>query len=404
MDLDQLGKQTKSIITSVRNSSTDIVKLVYTDISEILGNTSCLDHLTDINNIVIDRESLHQTIVNKMLMDQEVYPTELINKVREIIADSIEQNPKTEILKLNNPKEFPWKEGIEPSWDPIDLNTVTFPQGRTPFVFVHGPQYEELSKPENNHNNAFNFYKLFEKYAAWLFKDESNPPIDIYLVSYDTSLEDDKKKLLIDAFATASGEKVTGESTFLFFIVMWKELVRRAEKAGEYIKPFLEKLSNSEIEGAIAITHSLGCHVLAHAAHQLRENQRLLDAFISWFCMAPTLPSDAFTPIGKFRYAPGIIRRRTGHEYETTTVWYSKFDSILTSHYFLANKGCLAMGQTGAGQLREIAYDLDVTNNVHVYHDSAKYYELLGTSIRDILSILLGVPPHIHQLKDLDYS
>ncbi|PNK22787.1 hypothetical protein CBR59_29850 [Bacillus thuringiensis] len=402
MDLDQLGKQTKSILTSVRNSSTDIVKLVYTDISEILGSTRCRDYLTPINSIVIDRESQHQTIVNKILMDQGCYPTELINKVRETLADSIEQNPKTQILKLNNPKEFAWQEGIEASWDPIDLNTVTFPHGRIPFVFVHGPQYEELSKPENNHNNAFNFYKLFEKYAAWLFKDDSNPPIDIYLVSYDTSLEDDKKKLLIDAFATASGEEVTGESTFLFFIVIWKELVRRAEKAGEDIKRFLEKLSNSEIEGAIAITHSLGCHVLAHAAHQLREDQPLLDAFLSWFCMAPTLPSDAFTSTGKFRYAPGIIRR-TGDSYETTTVWYSKFDSILTSHYFLANKGCLAMGQTGAGQFPEIAYDIDVTNNVHVYHDSAKYYELLGTSIRHIFLDLFGGSPHIHRLKGSDY-
>lgn len=397
MDLDQFGKKVKNIMDNVRNASKDVVRYINEDTYEILNMTNefrCMDTLPQIRTSVTHRAMQYHTTINRLLLDQNVYPIELIKKVWEIVVGKIEQDPKPKILKLTNPKEFAWEEGVEPEWDPVDINTITFPSGRTPFVFIHGAQYEELGLIKDD-LHAFDFFKLFEKYAAWMFKDERNPPVDIYSVSYDTSIADDKKKVLMDAFASAIGEEATGESPFLFHGVLWDEMVRRAEVTGEYIKPFLEKLSGSGVTDAMAITHSLGCHVLAYAAHQLRTNQSSLVAFQSWFCMAPTLPSNVFTSTGKFRYAPGIASRHE-REFGKTIIWHSKFDSILTSLYFLANNGCLAMGQTGAGQSHELSYDLDVTETVDVYHGGAKYFELLNHYVQRILEGL----SHPHPAAD----
>lgn len=388
VNLNEIEKKTNDVIKETINNKKQLINNTLFDIESILKPTeNCIKRIDDIRVQLSSRVIEYENIMFRQLIDNKVLPVELIKKVRTQIRSQLEKNPNPRIFKLINPKESVWN-GKAEKLQEVDVN-VPLPQDHTPYVFIHGTQYR-ASKSE-----AFEFYRQFELVAKMF----NNPYVDysktdIYLVSYDSNLTDEEVLIIRKGFSDVLSSQVSGDSSQLYIAVLWEELERRARfTADNKILPFLKQISLSNNKGRV-ITHSLGCYALAHAGYQfIKKYPSMKPPFLSWFCMAPTLPENAFAYTGIFSEASKIAGIPKGID-KGTSIWFSNFDFILTSIYVLTENR-LPMGQRGAVALPYSYTNIDVTKCVKDIHMTKEheiggiltpgYFTLLGPTIRKIL-------------------
>ncbi|CAH0346698.1 hypothetical protein [Bacillus sp. CECT 9360] len=403
-----VGWQPKINISSAAKAVTDVADIarqiaentIKEDIPYFFENIwdcveGCGVSLDKIRLRLMHRAIQYITLVTPALCNvsyQWIYPEIIRPKVR----DRIRQYPFPTIRQLLNPREAVWGNAqgqIEPPRysTPIDPNTFIFDDTREAWVFIHGMLYKAVERDGSDFTHderidAFDFFRTFESEARVFNPDRSipNPPnaalIDIYLISYDSEMsgEDERQlQMVLEDFVFNGNIFPTIAAAF------WTEMKTRAEETATYIRPFLEELQGRN--RGRAITHSLGCYVLAHAAQQMMENERIA-AFSSWWCMSAAMRSDAFSNTGEYNLAPLIagIWDGLGHG---TSVWYSLADVTLQIIYPFG-ECATALGMTGLGVNDDgYAHDFDITKIVDVYHGPAgEYMTRLGSHIRGALN------------------
>jgi len=391
-------------INDVVDTGKQIIDNTLSDVDYIFHNIEdCVEGCgVSIDNIrlrLTHRAIQYISLITGALCKNGLIPGDIIGTVYNTIKDDLEKTnvepPK--ILHLKNPKEAIW--GIngnvaEPDFNEIDPKIFVADPQREAWVFIHGMLYKALKKDgsdfsSHNQIDAFDYFANFETEAK-VFQPNPNAPfppdtskIDIYLVSYDSEMKEDDKRIIKRALRTY----VLGGGNFHLLIaaVFWREMKRRAEETAEHIKPFLIALEGNH---GRAITHSLGCYVLAHASENINKGCNLETShrsFLSWWCMSAALPSDAFSNTGDFTYAPLIAGGYDGPRYGTS-VWYSLCDLVLILLYPLAT--CTtALGFTGMGvNDNHYAGDLDITSSTDIYHGpDGIYIDRLGSKIREYL-------------------
>ncbi|MGH1232149.1 hypothetical protein ACQVT0_25630 [Bacillus toyonensis] len=312
------------------------------------------------------------------------------------MRDAIRRYPEPKILHLKNPRESVWGNSggvIEsPKFDQIDPDSFIFDVTREAWVFIHGMLYKAVAKDGSDFSSdeqldVFDFFANFENEARIFNPDPGipNPPdtskIDIYLISYDSEMSDEDEMIIKTALEEfIIGNNIAPSATAVF----WKEMKIRAAETASHIKPFLAKLIKAN--RGRAITHSLGCYVLAHAAQQIVEQNIENRAFSSWWCMSPALPSDAFSNTGDFNLAPLIAGQYIDLR-EGTSVWYSLGDIMLQIVYPFG-ECTTSLGMTGLGVNDDgWAHDFDITSITDVHHGPGReYITRLGPYIRRALN------------------
>lgn len=369
-DLGKLELKANKTLHDLTEAAKGFVDNTQSDIQLIADAAAgCLAELDHVRLRVTHRAIEYYTAVQRMLIDDELLPVELIQKVWEQVSGQLEHDPKPQIYALWNPKEAVW-EGAEPRLEPVPEDWNNFHIESTTYLFIHGKDYRSDPK------EAYEFYVRFAKEVN-LYK-ESHTIEDVFLVSYDTKITDEAETIIRKGFETVLATMVTGSAPNLFLAVLWRELERRATVTGDFLLPLLKRMR--EGKGSYgAVTHSLGCFTFAHAAKRLISEQPEGHGLNFWYCMAPALPANAFTNTGIFKQAPLIGE---------TSVWYSFIDSILSTAYILAN-GHPAMGQTGALEPAHSLNDIDVTklagpvHNVQEIAEIPGYFTLVGPKLRE---------------------
>lgn len=365
---------------AVIDNTIDDIRLVYEGVEE------CAKEIDKIRIRAMHRAIEYHTLYQRTMRDLGIIPADLIDQVWRMVFGDIKGEAHPRIFHLTNPKVSVWEDTRLRNMVEVDISTINFPVGRAPFVFVHG------AGKRGNELDAFSFYYSFEREARMFnnsLKDYSHA--DIFIVSYDSLITNNTRLIIKNAFESLLGPLTDADAPGLFSAVMWREWEERAEFTAEkVILPFLKKISESGLEpsyGAGAITHSLGCYALAHAAQLFvteipESSQRPFDI---WFCMAAALPSNAFTRTGDFPLAPLIAGPSIAGPKHGTSVWFSNVDYILGLLYGVLANRHFAMGQTGALAAANDLTNLDVTNCVGIEHDDFKYFPLVQRSIRTAL-------------------
>ncbi|MDN9012711.1 hypothetical protein [Brevibacillus laterosporus] len=393
-------RQVSNSINDVVETGKQIIKNTEEDLDYIFENVKeCVQRCgVSIDNIrlrLTHRFIQYSSLVLGALCSNGLIPADIIKENYEKISDQLRRNPNAKILHLKNPKESVWPneqgETADPVFDDIEPDSFVFEENREAWVFIHGMSYKALKKDGSDFSSsrqidAFDYFANFEKEAR-VFNPDPNAPlppdtskIDIYLITYDSEMsdeEEEKIKVLLQSVVIGGGNY-----NLLIAAVFWKEMKRRAEKTAAYIKPFLEKLDRNT---GRAITHSLGCYVLAYVAEQIISQNNDLQAFNSWWCMSPAIPSDSFSNTGSLQHAPLIAGSFDGLLYGTS-VWYSLGDLVLMLLYPLA--ACTtALGLTGLGvNDNHWAEDYNITNITDVHHGpDGEYIQRLGSRIREAL-------------------
>lgn len=395
-------KQVANTLSDIVQTGRTIIGNTIADVDYILGNIKgciqgCERGIDNVRLRLTHRGIQYISLVTGVLCSTGLIPSDIIKRIYEKLSRKLERDPEHKIFHLTNPKLYVW-EGAEPLYNEIDPNSFVFNQDKEAWVFIHGMLYSALKKDGSDFKRSetkvdvFDYFYNFERKAKIFNPDPNSRPnqdnskIEIYLVSYDSEMRDDDEeeiKVLLQS-------QVLGGGNFylLTAAVYWREMVRRAKKTANHIIPFLDKLANNK---GRAITHSLGCYVLAEAAQKINKNASESSyhrAFGSWWCMSAALPSDAFSNTGDFDKAPLIAGKGADHEriWSGTTVWYSLADIVLMLLYPLGS--CTtALGLTGLGvNDKEIAEDENITTITDVHHGPAgDYIERLGPSIQEVL-------------------
>ncbi|MDA2116714.1 hypothetical protein PDN31_15295 [Bacillus cereus] len=391
VNLGDVAKTVTNTVNDVKNNTEQLINNTVGDIQSILGNVAaCAREMDRIRLRVTNRAIEYQTVVMRQVLDSKVLPVGLIDKVWDLIGWRVKKNPNPRIFRLENPKNCIWDKSESEILTEINEN-APLPPDKIPYVFVHGIQNGAFK------SEAFKFYRNFEL-AARMF-NPSNPQanysnVDIYIVSYDSKLTDEEGLIIREGISSVLASPVSGDAPDLYAAVMWKEWERRAQITAENkILPFLKQISQSNIKGANAITHSLGCYALAYAANKFFiEQPSMRPPFYSWFCMAAAIPANSFTSTGIFNKAP-FIAGIPDNPGIGTSVWFSYLDSALSTLYVIANKYA-ALGQTGALQSQIPVTNIDTsrcTKGVHMVDEVNKYgvvipgyFTLLGPLIRSI--------------------
>lgn len=385
--LKDLNKKAKKTVSDVSQATQNFVQGTTEDIHDFV-NTAVECTLSS-HEILLKhhlRVLQYDIVLRRILIDSGTLPVEFIRQAFEIAQKKLRKKIKPVIYKLNNPHEAVWKDENKKELEEVAI-PFSFPEQRTPYIFIHGAFNKQ------NKDTAFDFYKPFEKEVK-MFEDPSfNMDKDVYIISYDTELTDEYEWAIRSAFERILGPITDPEpnpAPDLFAAVFWNELTSRAEETGEDLIPFFKGLSElvqtSEFPTAKIFTHSLGCHVFAHAAHSLiKEAPQMTEFFSEWYCMAAALPIGSLASGGQFGDANKVVlgsSENSGSCYGYgVSVWYSRLDSILSTAYFLAT-GTLAIGQTGAlvtDSNRRNIWDFDVTDKVGLTHTiTDEYFSKLG--------------------------
>ncbi|MEB8700833.1 hypothetical protein P4H21_08580 [Bacillus cereus] len=394
-DIGGIEKVATDSLQKVVSTVDAVVQNTVDDISLILNETAnCAASMGRISMRVAQRAIEYNDVWIKQLIDAQILPIDLIEKVWEQIGWKLEKYPNPRIFLLENPRDAVWG-GAPANFKEVDVNKA-LPMDRVPFLFVHGAEYNAFA------SEAFKFYRQFEL-AAGMFNNNITDysKADIYIVSYDSKLTDEEGLIIRKGISTVLGGNITGDAPNIYASVLWKELERRAKiTANEKIFPFLRQIALANNKGR-AVTHSLGCLCLAHAANQyISGRASIRPAFSSWFCMAAAIPTSAFTRTGEYTSAPLIAGIPDGIAYGTS-VWSSKLDSVLSTMYVLANNR-FAMGQWGALQTKENYYytNLDVTKCVRGIHEVKEgefgkgYFEKISLRLKRVLKT--GGLQHMH--------
>ncbi|MGN4757796.1 hypothetical protein ACTFRK_18235 [Bacillus cereus group sp. MYBK227-2] len=375
--MDAVNKTTDGVETVVNNTVGDI--------RNILGHISeCAAHIDQIRILALHRAIQYHSTAMQAMIAAEIIPSKLVEDVlNKLLGDGNLPEPRRpRLLHLHNP-EVVWKGGSYNITE-FDIQKDDINPQRTPYIFVHGMMFSA------DDSSAYDFYKQFELEARMFNNDTgaNYSHADIYLVSYDSDLTDELKLLVRKGIEVIVRDTVIGDDAeFLYFAVLWRIMVERAENAGRVIAPFLERLARIDtpkpVEG-MAISHSLGDYVIANASKIFLTQNPNLKVFNNWWCMASALPADAFTNTGSYTISPKIAVNQEDPEAKPGTIlWFSRMDAILSYIFPSANNGSLALGVTGALEHTYPLYNLDVTACTHITHMGKDgYFRLLGKSIR----------------------
>jgi len=357
-----------------------------------LGAEQCLKAVKPLTNDIGDAIIDHAGDLIEGFIDKQLLPVELIYKVWGKVKLKIQQDPDPKIYWLKNPGPAVWNG--ESYIMPIVDNTTVLPRDHHVYLFVHGIENQGI-------NDAFEFYKSFEKEAKMFYlEDDRRSFKEIFIVSYNVKMSEEIKNTILDGFAKVVEDIVIGQGPLMLAAVFWKELERRAIKTGNILIPFLSKMLENYNTGYV-ITHSLGSYVMAHAAHQaIRSNPNVLKLFNVWLAIAPAVPCNAFANPNdgdNFSLAPGICETYyEGSRYENQfgmKIFYSSNDIVLNTAYTLA-KGYPAMGSIGAyarGRIYPFK-NINVTRQVGTTHQTSGdngYFHLIGPRIRLILGTII---------------
>ncbi|WP_416042490.1 hypothetical protein [Bacillus subtilis] len=388
ISLKAIQKKAENTVNDLQKTGRAVINNTIDDIQLVLGGISeCLKEVDKIRIRAIHRAIEYHTLYQRSMIEAGILRVDLIDKVWEKVFGKIEGNANPKIYQLRNPKQAVWSNS-KPIMIPINLDSHTFPQRRAPYLFVHG------AGKRGNEEEAFDFYEQFELNAK-MFNNSNHDysSSDIYIVSYDSLITNNTKLIIKDAFESVLGTLSDSDAPLLFTAVVWREWEKRAEETAEkVILPFMRKMSESGIEaprlGAGAITHSLGCYALSHAAQLFVSEipEPSLRPFSFWFCMAAALPSNAFTSTGQFPLAPLIAGRPyQDNLFYGTSVWFSNLDATLGVLYSILANRYFSMGQTGSLVSKEDLVNLDVTRCSGLEHDYPIYFKLVKNVIRSAL-------------------
>ncbi|SFH47376.1 hypothetical protein SAMN04487776_11837 [Priestia megaterium] len=394
-------------ISDVAETARTVIDNTAEDINHILGNVEdcvrcCGRAIDDTRLRIIHRQIQYYTKVIEAITRNGLVPADIIEDIYNLLEGELEGKPQHKIVHFKNPISI-W-DCSDPEFIEIDPETFEMPLNKEAWVFIHGLRYKAMNRDGSDFeidkfkkDNAYEFYKFFEEEAKMFDpKGIDYENVNVYFVSYDSEMSDeDEEKIKVVLEALGIGGP---QFHLILAAIFWREIEKRAKATGNYIMPFLNKLSKKN-KGR-AVTHSLGCYVMAHAAQQMNPTA---PSFQSWWCMNAALPSDAFTNTGDFQRAPRIAGvwdpdRDPNREPDTpptviigTTVWYSVSDLVLMLLYPLANFHP-AIGQTGIGIVAQSAEmwvsDVDVTLATGINHRAEDYFKPLGPSIRALLNTL----------------
>lgn len=387
--LKDIGKKLSKAGTEIAGSTENLINGTVQDFEDFFYTArSCIEATSNCYNLTEQKYNefliksrlrivQHHLAMNRILFEIGTIPVDLIREVYDRVQKELRKEIKPVIYKVINPKAAVWDGNVE--LEEISI-PYTFPENRRPFIFIHGAFNKQ------NKDTAFDFYKPFENEAN-LFKDldpnHDYSDVDIYIVSYDTELTDEYEWIIRKGFELSLGPITDPEpnpAPDLFAAVFWHELMKRAEEVGEALIPFLkgisESVSNNKIGRGTIVTHSLGCHVFAHAAQSfINQSPGTSYIFSEWLCMAAALPMGSLAPGGRYSDANKVLNVESPDSLE---VYYSSLDSILSTAYFAAT-GTLAIGQIGALATNSNISDINVTSEVNVTHTITDgYFGKLG--------------------------
>ncbi|AXN37234.1 hypothetical protein [Peribacillus butanolivorans] len=389
VSMKDIGNKLSKATSKVADTTQKLLMGVGEDLEGLIDNTrecinSALDcggniykEIDDFRNKNILRIIDHHIAINQLLLEIGTIPIELIREVYDRVQKELRKEIKPVIYKVINPKAAVWDGNVE--LEEISI-PYTFPENRTPFIFIHGAFNKQ------NKDTAFDFYKPFEDEVK-MFKDLPTEfkYIDIYIVSYDTELTDEYEWIIRKGFELSLGPITDPEPNpepNMFAAVFWSELIKRAEEVGDALVPFLkgiaEQVNKEQIGRGTIISHSLGCHVFAHAAQSfIKESGGTSSIFSEWLCMAAALPMGSLEPGGKYSEANKAI----DVDNPSVGVYHSYLDGILSTAYIAAT-GNLAIGQVGVLMKQSNIYNRNVTLEVNVIHTiSDGYFAKLGEEL-----------------------
>lgn len=384
IDLGAAEKKVKANLKSVNDTAITVINNTCKDIKSILDRVEgCASDFDSIRNRIANRISEYEAVITSEVIDSYI---DVFDKVWEEIGGKLNHKIHPMIFQLKNPRGAVW-EGEDYDMTEIDIDTVTFPTDRTPFVFIYGIENEPTKEA------AYKFYKKFEKAAKMYNNDitDYSKDTDVFIVSYDSTLSSDEEVIIRAGFETVLGGTVTGDAPGFFAAVMWREWQRRAIYTGEKVLlPFLKKMADSNIDrtkrGKV-ISHSLGCLVMAHAAEELKkqfpDSEKPLN---SWLVLAAALPLNAFANTGDYKNAPAVTGVYDGDLLYGTKVWFSYVDFALLFFYIYATKH-EAMGQRGSVfPARYEVFNQDVTFCTLESHTADEYFARLASTLRFYLN------------------
>ncbi|MBZ9622907.1 hypothetical protein G9F71_008575 [Clostridium sp. FP2] len=385
IDLGAAEKKVKANLKSVNDTAINVINNTCEDIKFILDRAEgCVSDFDSIRNRIANRTSEYQAVITNEVIDSYI---EVFDMVWERVGGKLHRKIYPRIFQLINPKEAVWEGRGSENMQEIDINTITFPADRTPFVFIHGIENEPTKEA------AYEFYEKFENAARMYNNDitDYSKDTDVFIVSYDSTLSNDEEVIIRAGFETVLGGTVTGDAPEFFAAVMWREWQKRAIYTGEEVLlPFLKKMADSNIDrtkrGKV-ISHSLGCLVMAHAAEELKkqfpDSEKPLN---SWLVLAAALPLNAFANTGDYKNAPAVTGVYDSDPLYGTKVWFSYVDFALLFFYVYATKH-EAMGQRGSVfPARYEVFNQDVTFCTLESHTADEYFARLASTLRFYLN------------------
>ncbi|MEH7265821.1 alpha/beta hydrolase, partial [Priestia megaterium] len=317
-----------------------------------------------------NRVAESQAVANRIVIDSVVNDP-IFRQILKEVLPQLQRNPNPIIYKVENPADATNSSSLRE----FNVNTSSLPSDRIPDIFIYGilnNGKEDAWTFYNNFNNAIGMFNAANAHAF------SN--VDIYIVAYDTRIE--FADVGFSDGVSNTQRVIIPPTSPILPVLMWREWERRATiTANQAVFPFLKKMSDSNIKGR-AIAHSLGNFVLASAAQRLvaKSSNSLNQPLLSWFAVAPAIPSNAFSVTGIFEDAPFITD-------DNTSVFFSRNDAALSGPYVIAN-GHQAMGQTGALNSSAFVVNVDVTLCLGTtLHEAKWYFNAMAPIVRRILGI-----------------
>ena len=358
-------------LSTTAQAGSDFINASIEDIKSIFqGSPQCLSQINSIRERITNRVVESQVVTNRIIIDSVVNDP-IFRQVSKEVLPKLQRDPKPVIYKVDNPLTA----NSSGSLSEFNINTSSLPTDRIPYIFIYGI----LNRTKQE---AWNFYDAFKE-TSGMFNEQNKHKfsnVDIYIVGYDAKIEQADVSFLGNT--GVSQNIIIGVNSPIIAVLMWREWERRAIiTANQVVFPFLKKMSDLNIKGR-AIAHSLGNFVLATAGQRLvtKSGNSLNYPLLSWFSVAPAIPSNAFSERGIFENAPLITD-------DGTLVFFSRIDAALGNLYFIAN-GHHAMGQTGALNSRSFVLNIDLTNCLNTTaHFASEYFIAMRPIIRQILGI-----------------
>ncbi len=238
------------------------------------------------------------------------------------------------LWKLENPHATCWRQA-KPELSIWDGRSGL---KRRPVLFVHGVEYA------GPHEVLRDLVLPFER-AARLNGQADR--FEYLFVSWNSLLFEGPLRQKLEQSASARF------ALFGMGMLLWPawlaDVERRAEEAARTVAPLVEHLLDDHpLQRPVVITHSLGSWLWSKLISDLQQQGRIHAAPGPWWNMQAAVKRSAWCRGGEFEDIPALW---SGPGSSPMTLWYSRFDFILSTLYLIAKPG-MAAGQFGATNTR----------------------------------------------------